>query len=86
MPTLCRCCEASASIHYKLAVCKRSPMWHGALVAASLAVSVCHLDVSQGSVELPWGLAIVLCILRLWRLRRHPILLFGLESERNGRS
>src|SRR5436190_12618991 len=78
--------EASATIHYKLARLQaftQGDWWHWlVLVAMALAVSTFVVWMyRRDSVELPRGLAILLCILRLLAFAGILFFFFGLEKR-----
>ncbi|HMC10616.1 MAG TPA: hypothetical protein VKH44_04975, partial [Pirellulaceae bacterium] len=78
--------EASATIHYKLARLQtftQGDWWHWlVLVALALAVSTFVVWMyRKDSVELPRGLAILLCILRLLAFAGILFFFFGLEKR-----
>ena len=71
--------EASATIHYKLSRLQtliESGWWHWlALLVAVIAVSAFVVWMyRKDSVELPRGLAVLLCTLRLLGVCRHSVL------------
>ena len=83
MPVLA---EASATIHYKLARLQsvtESGWWHWlVLVLAVLAVAAFVLWMYRlDSIELPRGLAILLCTLRLAAFTGILFFFFGLEKR-----
>ena len=83
MPVLA---EASATIHYKLARLQafaQGDWWHWlALVAMVLTVATFVVWMyRKDSVELPRGLAILLCILRLLAFAGILFFFFGLEKR-----
>jgi hypothetical protein len=76
--------EASATIHYKLARLQaftQGDWWHWlALVAVVLAVAAFVVwTYRRDAVELPRGLAILLCLLRLAAFAGVLFFFFGLE-------
>lgn len=83
MPVLA---EASATIHYKLTRLQtftQGEWWHWlALVASVLAVAAFVVWMyRKDSVELPRGLAILLCVLRLAAFAGILFFFFGLEKR-----
>src|SRR6185295_19650717 len=78
--------EASATIHYKLARLQtfaQGDWWHWlALVAIVLAVATFVVWMyRKDSVELPRGLAVLLCVLRLTAFVGILFFFFGLEKR-----
>src|SRR5437667_11027965 len=83
MPVLA---EASATIHYKFARLQafaQGQWWHWLmLVMAVLAISTFAVWMyRKDSVELPRGLAILLCLLRLFAFTGILFYFFGLEKR-----